>query len=207
LGPPTFHSGRLYPVWRALQEFSALTAIYSSGIPALFAHNFQLLAAILMEPTVIDVNDQRIPALERANATMFRSGYVKPLLGPLKDRHTPGSEYLQNMLQELLRSYLPSEDEYVNVFDEFEYFVALVYWHRFASDSAPLGNFVWRRWGMTNSPEDPVLDRFVTQLRANGEEWGLFSAGFFNDLNGLDQAVSGFTEWGFNVAQRLQWGG
>lgn len=70
-----------------------------------------------------------------------------------------------------------------------------------------MGAFAWRRWGMTNSPKDPVLDRFVSQLRATGEERGLFRAGFFNDPNGLDQVVSTFTEWGFKAAQRLQWGG
>jgi hypothetical protein len=207
LSPPTFHSGRFYNTWRYVQAFPVLAAIYGCGISALLAHNFEHLRAVLLEPTIVGVNDQRISVLTGANITILNTGEVKQVLGPLKKRLLPGSEYLQNELRPLLQPYLPADYEYAEAFDRFEYFFSLVYWHKLAQERAPVGLFAVRRWGMTNKPEDPVLDGFVSDLRSYGEEWGLFRAGFFNDLNGLDQVVSSFTDWGFKVAQRLQWGG
>jgi hypothetical protein len=207
IGPPVFHGGRYFPAWQSVQIYPMLSAIYSVGIAALVAHNFNFLAAVLLEPFIKLINQQKIPVLAGASGAILASNGVKQLLPPpLNTNQTPGNEYMENALRELLQPYLPGEDDYAEAFDQFEYFLSLLYWHRLERGAAPLGNFAWRRWGMTNTPDDPVLRAFVSELRERGAEWGLFEAGFFHDVNGLDQVVAAFNEWGFPASQRLAWG-
>ena len=85
---------------------------------------------------------------------------------------------MQTTLRETLAEHIPTEPEYINQFDRFEYFLALVAADLRPSDAlwfwSPIGCFGWRSRG-TGAPEE-----LSAEAEAAGADWTPLQAGFFS---------------------------
>jgi hypothetical protein len=79
--------------------------------------------------------------------------------------HTPTSDYLQAALRESLKPVLVGDREYQEVFDRFEYLLALVHVdQKPKSGWAPIGCFGWRDQGS-------ILPKVEREINEQGVTW------------------------------------
>ncbi|MBI4494699.1 MAG: SIR2 family protein [Chloroflexi bacterium] len=177
LAPEGPAGGSHFDAWERLRFYPALACIYASGLVALTQRKFRYLAALFLRTFYFDGSRTKQPLLLYANhARVFAVG--KGLLPEPYDRNKyPGSDYLADRIRSVLNDYLPSEREYLEAFDQFEYLLALVLWNEVGSQRnwAPLGSFVWRRWSLGSA--DTLLSDFLAELEKSPD---LGAAGFFN---------------------------
>jgi hypothetical protein len=171
-----------------LQYYPALLLTYAAGISAIAAKRFYNLAAILKEPKYRDFHDEKNPAIVELNV---ESVFMKPEWLP--DRNALNdipNDYLFELLHPVLRDYLPRDTSYEEAFNIFEYLLALTYLHIVGGSYSPSGRFEHRGTGYTgttmrfgvledNWDRSPLAD-FVRTGIAQGSEWGLLKAGFFD---------------------------
>jgi hypothetical protein len=203
LAPGISESRYLYDVWGQVRGYPALFLTYSAGISALSARKFSHLAAILLKPRTQSRRGEASPLIAEVNAVSTLNRACKSLI-ELKLHHTPGSDYLASVLEPLLKEYMLGQREFLSAFGLFEYFLSLVYWHtaRGECEWALFGPFVWRRLG---DYPDRLLGDFVEEAEREGEAWGLYAAGFFNDANGLHQSADGLRGWIREMRQQGNW--
>lgn len=203
LSPGDTPGGTSYDVWREMRAYPVLLIIYAVGIPALAAKKFGHLAAILLTPMIPAGRLRGQLLVKEANPRSALTSACRALPGR-KRAHFPGSDYLAQVLEPLVQGYVPGHKEFLAAFDDFEYFLSLVYWHvaRGNREWAPMGSFVWRRWGYD---EDPLLEEFLNEAERNGNAWGLYSAGFFNDANGLHQVAQQLRDWLRKMREQGAW--
>jgi hypothetical protein len=189
-----------------LRRYPALLTLYAGGLAAVASSNFPMLRALLLaQLRRRSGDDSKLAAVERLYPqALLDSDVGSTCLTPGQRRHTPLNDHLFGVLRDTLRSVLPSDDEYAEQFDRFEYLLALVYVDlnltpgRSAS-WCPVGRFGWRdRW----DGEPPVLARLAWEAEAAGDEWPAIKSGLFASLDrfkALAEVVAG------NVTRR-RWG-
>lgn len=199
-------SGSYFREWERLSFYPALLTLYAAGIVDLAQRHFRHLAALLHNTFYRSDVRSKGPLIAEANAVnvfaWVKEGRLLP--APYNNRKCAGSDYLADRLRGTLSPYFPSGQEYLDAFDTFEYFFSLAYWHHASAADrhwAPWGSYTWRRWGS----EDPLLQEFIDAASRDGETWGLFSAGFFNDAEGLRQVRDGFEQWARENLRRYFW--
>jgi hypothetical protein len=117
-------------------------------------------------------------------------------------RKTPGSDHLLARLEEPFRNLLPDSKRLEELFDRFEYLLALAYLGReqegTGSAWAPIGRFGWRReaWGYS------LLTDIEREAKAAGPEWLLLRAGLFG--GSLERFLERKAEFD-RLAQTLAW--
>jgi hypothetical protein len=171
-----------------LRRYPACMLLYAGGIAAVAAQNYVTLRIILREA--------RTPAstsfyhLEKE--LIFQVTPVQVLdkdalnarLG--QPRLTPASDQLHELLRPHLKSLIPGDNEFDDIFDRFEYFFALVYLDIASSKqgaetiwaSAPVGRFGWRGrdYGRSGSHVSEALE---IENDAEKEAWGPIRSGLF----------------------------
>ena len=170
-----------------LQYYPALLLAYAAGISALAARRFHNLAAILKEPKYRESpHDEKKPAIERLNVEPV---FIEPKWVPRQNAvNNAPNDYLSGLLRPILHNYLPEDAGYEETFDTFEYLLALTYLDIVSESYAPNGRFGWRYTGRIARASGSVeeiwdcspLAEFVRTGIAQGSEWGLLKAGFFN---------------------------
>ena len=192
-------------IFSKLQPYPALLLAYASGISALAVEHFHHLAAVLIKPQYRRESDNKEPAIATLNVwDIFHGEEWIPRQNPEHD--TPGSNYLFEFLRPVLYDYLPDDSRYEEVFDIFEYLLALTYRDIMGESRTPVGRFGWRykRW-----PKDwklsPIFEFIQTGLK-QGPNWGLLKAGFFEGSPERFQEVERtFQEWLFKVTEEMGW--
>ncbi|MGB3635947.1 MAG: SIR2 family protein [Rubrobacteraceae bacterium] len=151
----------------ALRRYPAMLVLYSSGIAALAGGHTETLRALFSDARVRNVRGEAEPAVLELHTWEFArtfeeyiSEYIQPV--PIYERgdqppqlfYMPFSEHLFRTLREPLREYLPSDENYVEAFDVFEYLLGLVFVHErrkhrpeYALEEGwgPVGLFAYRR--------------------------------------------------------------
>ena len=193
--------------WLSLQRYPASLATYASGIAALAAGNYRHLAALLLHPTHYDMNREKSPAIKHLHLISVIDHSLAQSLHPTNRRRpTPDSEHVFDVIRPFISEYVPDEREYEELFDVFEYLIALVYWND-EERWAPLGSFHWRQWGNYGHRDSAVLNEFVLRVQtqaATGD--GLLAAGFFNgSLDRFNEVVNSFNIWGREMARSTIW--
>jgi len=188
-----------------LQLYPALLLTYASGISALAVEHFHHLAAVLIKPQYRRRPDEKVPAIETLNVRIFREKRWIPRQNAERE-YTPDSNYLFEFLRPVLHEYLPDDSRYEEVFEIFEYLLALTYRDLVDESWAPIGRFGWRygRW-----PEDwessPIFEFAQAGLK-QGPDWGLLKAGFFEgSLERFQEVERTFQEWLFKVTEEMGW--
>jgi len=185
-------------VWLGLQLYPALLLTYAGGIAATANREFDLLAALLIDPRKTgDSIDSRKPVLARISCReIFYSNSLQKWL-PTENTRTPASDYLFDQIRKLLGDYIPGETQFEEAFDIFEYLSALAYVDVVDPDpeymSAPVGSFAWRnRWRHEESP----LDEFINRGLDAGDSWPLLQAGFFRQsVTRFKEVHDRYNEW------------
>ena len=169
-----------------LQYYPALLLTYAAGISALAAERFPNLAAILKEPKYHEYRyNEKKPAAEGLNVSAVFTEYKwLPYRNAL---HNTPNDYLFELLRPALYDYLPDDTIYEETFNIFEYLLSLIHldivnekdlhrgrFFRYAEPRGHFGPFSEDSWD--RSP----LAEFVRTGIAQGSEWELLKAGFFN---------------------------
>ena len=159
--------------------YPALLAMYAAGIAMVARHEYAGLRDVL----ALDVNTghERHPLLEALSPNgVLADGIAKELRGDGRRWHTPASDELHEALRKPFSDLIPSDDEYADIFDRFEYLLSLAEadwwitfgkWARFSG-----GRFAWRR-----VPGSPgwLPDMVAAELERDGTAWPPLSAGMF----------------------------
>jgi hypothetical protein len=184
-GPTDVRLGGL-TAWINLRGYPALLAMYAAGLTATANDNWTTLADLLAVP----VND---PGLNSAdNPVPFPSAFVpwrtleSAAINSTFDspgRKTPVSDYLHDRFASALSSHLRmSEDQFAQVFDEWEYLLGVV------THDIPhrrfIGRFVWKhRYAFEDRTPDRALIAATPELLGRG-----FFAGVESRMTEVRQA-------------------
>jgi len=152
----------------------ALFAYYAAGIGAVAAGNYGVLRAIFLDTKIVEY-DKETPLVVWLHPVVVLGRDLAKFLPGLEQRKTPLNDYLQVALRESLKPIVPSEREYQEAFDRFEYLLALVYAdQKPKSGWAPVGCFGWRETGS-------IVAKIEREIKEQGVSWApmiLFGPGF-----------------------------
>lgn len=177
--------------WSGLFHYPALVCLYAAGMAALAAQRYDLLKSLLLMPT--------FSSRGREQEEMVTSIYLHNVLpedighmvfhdpeAPRTRYRTPSSQFLHKALRPLFHEIIPSDRDYTDVFDRYEYMASLVhadvYAQRGRGLAFPGGCFFWRvdRAGRRLSY---VVAAEIKEVR---DQWPPLRAGFFDgDLSRL----------------------
>lgn len=142
----------------------ALFAYYAAGLGAVAGGNYDTLRSIFLNTKIVEY-DKETPVVAYLYPGVVLQQQYGRLLSGMDRRHTPTSDYLQVALRESLKPVLVGEREYQEVFDRFEYLIALVYADRKPNSGwAPIGCFGWRDQGS-------ILPKVEREINEQGVTW------------------------------------
>jgi hypothetical protein len=207
---------RSYPFWYLM---------YASGLGAFSRKNYGALRALMLNPTV------RRDGTKYSAITLLGSHHPDPVPvaatvlaledgGPVEDdaittllqrggvRYTPISDHLHDALRPLFKRRLPNDEDYSDLFDQFEVFIAALttdaknlakvggrYLGQYSS-----GRFTWRhRWADGETPEGAMQ----AALADHTDNWWPIQAGFFGgSTDRADAALVELAEFAKQQRQR-----
>jgi hypothetical protein len=165
-------------IWLNLRFYPAVLALYGGGIGAIAAGKLETVEALLSGVTIRGIGNQEDPlVLKLAVPHVVKEEPLQPAQG--NQWLTPASDRLAEKLREPLREFLPSEEQYVDAFDTFEYLFALAYADRRERNGrvwAPVGAYGWRQ---RRRGDASVLAKVADASEAAGEDWGLLQGRLF----------------------------
>jgi len=180
-----------YPMLDALLRYPALLLMYTSGISALAGGRYRNLAATIKDPTRRDPNgDKRVPAIEALTVPLVFSiskGGDKLVPWPNANiERLPAYSYIRDVIRPSLKPYIPEDRKFREMFDIFEFLLALnrAWLGHKNSEVLSYGLFVyllytiWDETDGDKSRYEPIGE-FLREGSARGEDWGLIKAGFF----------------------------
>lgn len=194
-------------VYNNLKLYPALLMLYSTGIGAFASGNYNILKAIVSDSNITEngvrnhvvykVYLHGVIAYDVANKYLFETE---------QKYYTPVSEHLHIILREELKSLIPSETEYDNAFDIFEYLVALEHGHlrekergdkEFREWWGPVGMFGYKLKLPYKNRPNPIND-FCSSITTAGSDAPVLKAGLFggsierfNEVKaGMDKFIS-----------------
>ena len=138
-------SGRT--AWLGLFRYPALLHLYAGGTAAVAKGRYDLLAALFLQPCrSADTNEARTLVQASHPSRIVAEGVAHVLFphpeAPRTKYRAPLSQYLQRTLRPAFSDVIPSDEDYVEAFERFEYLACLV--HQDLSGFGIEGLFVWR---------------------------------------------------------------
>lgn len=184
------------------RHYPALLLMFGGGVGAIAAGNLKTLAAILTKPQVKhEGKDKEICSVIYPISVMEGVGQ---LLNEQGRQRLAESRFVFDKLRNILREYLPHDEDYESAFDYFEYLLGLI--HADINRSAwaegawwgPIGLFV-RRGGYF-SRDGGAASRVGKEIEDEGVNWPLLKAGLFGgDLERAKTAKAKFDAFWTNV--------
>lgn len=191
-------SGTIYEWWDDLRYYPATLILYSAGIPAMLRGRFDLLRKLLAETTFRRYpTDEPRPLVERALSCAAIDKKPGQFLHDRENSQsqlkTPGSDWVVRRLPGLLVDVLPGDVRFEDLFDDFEFLIAMV-----TADvlgRVHIGRFGW------HAPER-VFKRVVPEGEKTESSHPLLVAGLFKgDLARFHSALKMTREW----RERMDW--
>jgi hypothetical protein len=162
-------------LWENLRYYPSLILFYIGGLSSIIYNNYENLASLFTLPQNSERGAEKPLILRLAPIKIIGNKEAEIVFKKLL------TEHLEEILRAPLKEYLSNEDEYVNVFDRFEYLFALVYAdiyeRQFKRIFAPVGSFQWRNRG---EPEKHIINRIRAEVVDQGENWAPLTVGLFN---------------------------
>lgn len=157
----------------SLRRYPATLLFYGIGIAAMAGERWAVLRAIFRE--VVNQRDKTQNAPEFLSCAAVLSDAAAKLPGK-GQRYLPGSDYAYEVLREPLRSVVPADHDYEDLFDRLEYLVALATaGRRKAQDRSvwgPPGRFAWKY-----RSDDHVAAAMAREMTQEGNAWPPVSQG------------------------------
>jgi hypothetical protein len=168
--------------WVSLQSFPALLLFYAGGVAAIASEKYTALEALLIKPRLLDPNgDFRLIEGLSAGAVIADERLSQILAGGGAP-HAPLSAYICAFLRERFREIVPSDPVYDEIFDRFEYLLALVCIDEgpivATLDRVPLGRFAWKELSVLQGAGN-IEGKMSVEVSQQGKEWPAFRAGLF----------------------------
>ena len=170
-------TSRYIELWFKLRRYPALRLLYSGGIAAMAAENYDTLYSLFSGPKIWQ-REGGAPFYEYVNPlAVFHSHQVGQHLSGMEHSHAPVSNHLHRSLQSALLNSIPDPEHYTRMFDKFEYFFTLVYaGMRLQDDSvqpfwAPVGSYGWGHRDLS--------EEVYREAKVGGSKWKPLVAGFF----------------------------
>jgi hypothetical protein len=172
--------------WLNLRSYPVLLLQYAGGLTSVATGRYYNLKAFLVEPMVTN-NGHACPVVLSVYPNSVFKDVDKRLPG-MERRHTPISDHLYTVMREPMRGLLPSDNEYMECFDKFEYLLALIHadfyekgMQQRGSDHiwGPVGRFGWRN---SYSQEKMVKNIIENEAKILGDNWSLLKSGLFDGL-------------------------
>jgi SIR2-like domain len=166
----------------ALCRYPACILVYAGGIAAVASHNYVTLKNLFRDartirPLTFDNQD-----LELIRSVVPGQVVSKDILNT--QAITPASDHLHQILRDSMRSLIPDDNAYDDLFDRLEYLLTLVYfdidWSKRGAMPtwAPVGRFVWRNHDGGNFPPH-VSSLLDEENRVQGSAWPPVRDGLF----------------------------
>ena len=183
-GPIPEANGSFYKETKAFYYFPSLFTLYTIGIAAVKSKNYKILCDcfhIKIEESESEHSNQYY-LIEFVNACMIDLRLMNKILNHGQNYHTPISTYLCKNLKPYFSGFILSDKEFNDIFDVFEYLLALNYVHivgdKYGSTWAPFGQFQWRK-GIT-SLRDNYFKDFFAEAEKVKSNWKLLESGMFD---------------------------
>jgi hypothetical protein len=187
-------TGGHHDAWHLLNRYPAVLMTYGVGTGALAGERHELLAVLLRRPVVLERTTLK-PIAVQLHATSAFINEVSNRLPGLERHKTAASDRVYAALLPLLVDDLISgEEEFADLFDRFEYILALVCYDMTRGDGergwAAGGRFTWRREEGHRVDEDVRAE--IAQMK---ERWPLLGEGLFQgSTERLTKTVEGLDE-------------
>ena len=163
-----------------LKKYIALLIIYSTGLSGLAKGKYKFINSMLSKVQIHDSDSRKLtPVLLSLHVfKVFTNDSVKSVQPNVQDRYTPVSDYLYDEMKSVLSYILPGENEFMRLFDYFEFLLAITFLD--LSDEGYLlpGCYEWRD-RYTKFTEKQFRKDVGNDLN-KGIESELLKAGFFN---------------------------
>ena len=178
-------------VWLNLRWYPVFLLLYSAGISAVSAKNYNALATILTTKVQSPRNTYETTAvtLPIGDAAADLHDVFKRLQGHDRN-YVPRSEYLFKLLQPRLDDLLFLGRDYEQMFDRFEVFLALVC-ADLSGGGGPLGRFGWKYKSRVRAGD--VYGEIVKEANTFKSEWPPLKAGLFS--GSIDRFLNVSTEF------------
>jgi hypothetical protein len=158
-----------------LRRYPALLVQYACGLAATAGKKYETLNALFTGATAPDKGGSRKLLAVSLHAKCIETDQMEgKLISGKERRHTPVSDHLFERLREPFREFIPDDQVFEQIFDEFEYLLSLVYADLTRLDFTgnvgswvPLGRFASRGKDM----EQDLIEQ--------GNNWGPLKAGMF----------------------------
>lgn len=230
---PTSVGGAGLVVLTELRWFPLLPIVYTAALAASHNSNFGALKATVLDASVRDRDDGRIPVLARshpwrpfnnfelvAQVLALRAGgedVTRDVAEDLRtkrrgNRYTPVSDYLHDVLRKKFATIVPDDLDYDDLFDQVEILLgALAVDLRLQLKEDPryfdrpyFGRFTWRN-RYARSDEDYIERRIQRELREQRDMWPPISGGLFG--GSIERATAAFEQFvlGAAEARSLRW--
>lgn len=196
--------------WTGYGAYATYLLLYAAGIAALSGERFEMLSALLAEPTTEHLDPSRRMPLTWVLSTESYSSLGDRLrqAEPAPRVYTPLSDRLRDHLLPQFAALIPQATRFDDYFDRFEYLLALVYMDlaRQQGDNgrwAPVGRFSCRAdYGNDYS----IMSQVDREVGTHQGSWPPLRAGFFGgDLDRLNQVRSKLNEFIGVVQSKRLW--
>ncbi len=196
--------------WAGYWAYTTYLLLYAGGIAAVSGDRYEMLYALLTDPTTeqIDARQRRSLTWALGTESYIRFGEeIRPIRTNPRD-YTPLSDQLHDDLIQQFRNLIPDEARYEEDFDRFEYLVALIYRDIAQQQGdngqwAPIGCFSWRA---IYGPEYSIMAQIGREIDARQGSWLPLRAGFFGgDLERLNEVRGKLDEFITKVQQQQRW--
>ena len=99
---------------------------------------------------------------------------------------TPVSEFIFNSLKPYFEQLIPSEKDYADIYDYYEFICCLLYLKEDPNDYPPFGRFGWR--------DRYFINYKFSKLNSEGDNFELIKAGLFKNVDELKLLVDKLNE-------------
>jgi SIR2-like domain len=161
---------------------------YAGGVASIRGGRYDTLGALL-EAQVAESRNQRVSVLQVLSDVSLAGNTHEGLFH--ESRTTPFSNHVRDSLRDALRVAIADDETYADLFDRFEYLLALlqVDASRQRPDGegwAPLGRF---GWDSSQGKPNNIVSRIAAEYAQQGIAWPPLKAGLFGgDLSRLEYA-------------------
>ncbi len=190
-----------------LMRYPSSLLLYAGGIAAASAKKYVALKSLLR-----DSKAPRLNIFESQGEDLIF--HVTPgqvidgnSLGAenLRLSFTPASDHIFNVLREPLRKLIPSDDEYAEYFDRFEYFFTLTYFDKRWTQKgvvphwAPVGRFAWRR---SLGSRANISELITKESKEEIDNWGPIRDGLFSSFKRFTEVNDTYRD---SILSRIPW--
>jgi hypothetical protein len=199
---PRTQQGTYYEAWLKLRLHPALLAMYAGGIAAIASDRYHNLKELLTIPKATEwpYETQEPMVLAVNSSTVLRNDWAKMMPG--KENHfVPFNDRLcyESGLREALRDYVPDDQDFIRMFDRFEYFLGLVHWDLSDKEDgrgwAPIGCFYHRYGAAYHRDLIRVIKEVLAEADVAGQQWAPLKAGLFDEsLDRFRKVAQGYSE-------------